>query len=751
MKQKSLPSLVTAMVAAWAVAACAVATAREAPTSQEPERKDRSHSAHGEAFNTGPRQLARLMSGIGQVDFPITTKHPQAQVFFNQGMAHVYSFWWYEAERSFRHVVTLDPDCAMGYWGLALSDAGRSPAAGSRAQTFIRMAEERKRHASDRERRYIDAYAALYRRNDRREAPAEYERQMEALILAHPDDVEAKALLGWRMMEATIGRPSGARVAAEALLRDVLTRKPNHPGAHHYRIHLWDSAEGAAALDSCRAYARVVPHVGHAQHMPGHIYAQLGMWHEAARAMDAASRAERRYMFDQGRLPFHTWNYAHNVDYQISNLGYLGRIREGLDEAAELALVPRNGVSVPFGARIGQLRMMVRGERWQGLLNGRTEEASGMMSAWHLYSQGLAHLGLGDLEKASERTSLLDQLVDGDGTSQGMQNDLARCARLELRGRVRVATGEVDAGLEDLRAAVKLYTDRFRYNDPHPYPRPVSEALGWGLLEAGLIRDAEQALRESLRREPNNPYAIALLIEALVRDRRAGSAEAEFNQLMANWRHADPDLPALARLRSQVAKAVDLGPEGARFLRWRPTPWAPPRELQRLGPARWQPFPAAPFEVTGPDGKPIRLADFRGRNLILVFYLGASCEHCMEQLEGFSKHRDELKGMDAEILAVSSDSPEENRKLLERLGDFSLQLASDRDHRAARAYTAFDEFENLELHATVLIDRDGGVWWFRSGSEPFTDFNLLMSELQRMAATATARGSGSRPTPRGAR
>src|SRR5207248_9137473 len=90
-----------------------------------------------------------------------------------------------------------------------------------------------------------------------------------------------------------------------------------------------------------RVYPSLAPAIGHAQHMPGHIYAQLGRWAEASRAMDAAARVERRYFYEQGRLPVHSWNFAHNQIYLIANLGYQGRIRAGLPLARELLDIPR--------------------------------------------------------------------------------------------------------------------------------------------------------------------------------------------------------------------------------------------------------------------------------------------------------------------------------------------------------------------------------------------------------------------------
>ena len=108
---------------------------------------------------------------------------------------------------------------------------------------------------------------------------------------------------------------SGNRVGADLLLKQVLAVAPDHPGAHHYRVHLWDGPQGALALDSCRRYSELVPRIGHALHMPGHVYAGLGMWHEAAISLDSATRAEIRYMGEKLVFPYNTWNYAHNRNY----------------------------------------------------------------------------------------------------------------------------------------------------------------------------------------------------------------------------------------------------------------------------------------------------------------------------------------------------------------------------------------------------------------------------------------------------
>src|SRR6266581_7517652 len=71
-----------------------------------------------------PTLPARILTGQGLINFPITTSSPKAQEFFNQGVAQMHSFWATEAERSFLQAAALDPQAAMPYWGIAMVAAG---------------------------------------------------------------------------------------------------------------------------------------------------------------------------------------------------------------------------------------------------------------------------------------------------------------------------------------------------------------------------------------------------------------------------------------------------------------------------------------------------------------------------------------------------------------------------------------------------------------------------------------------------
>ena len=147
-----------------ALACTATLRADDAPLG--PDGKPRfGHSAHGEAFDEGPRQAATLLPSMGNVHFAVTTKSEEAAKFFDQGVAQLHGFWYYEAERSFRQVAAIDPDCAMAYWGMSMANVNNE----KRARAFIKKATPLKSKATPREQKWITVLENLYRDDDKRD------------------------------------------------------------------------------------------------------------------------------------------------------------------------------------------------------------------------------------------------------------------------------------------------------------------------------------------------------------------------------------------------------------------------------------------------------------------------------------------------------------------------------------------------------------------------------------------------------
>jgi len=126
-----------------------------------------------------------------------------------------------------------------------------------------------------------------------------------------------------------------------------------------------------------------------------------------------------------------------------------------------------------------------------------------------------------------------------------------------------------------------------------------------------------------------------------------------------------------------------------------------------------------------------------------VFYLGQECPHCMKQLHDIGNKKDDWERLDTVVLAVSSTPPDKNAKGLKAFGDLPVRLLSDDRFANARRFHSYDDFEEAELHSTILVDRNGRVHWARNGGNPFSDMAFLVKQLERMNEPAR-KDAGSR-------
>jgi len=705
------------------------------------------HSQHGSAFDTGLRQRPWRMEGIGQTHFPVTTTDPEVQAWFDQGNTLLHSFWFEEAERSFRWCVKLDPKCAMAYWGLALTSlnwfadpAGDSPE-NKRGLEFLREAVRRKASVTPRERMYIEAWETGFT-GESKGRPA-LVLALQDLVLAYPDDVEAKTLYALYAMDGENA------FANEQVIAEVLAQEPDHPGAHHYRIHNWDDVGPAQALESCRRYGEIAPAIGHSNHMPGHNYSKLGMWHEAAISMDAATRVELRYMNERLALPFETWNFPHNRNYLCGIQEHLGMEQASMAGARALIAAPRDpdrNKDGEYGAleqgMQALVRCMITFERWDEILKPGTIpwRDTAIDKGNRAFAETLALIGTQNLVDARARLAELRVAAAAQAEKDKYLNMDLSLAGDAAEGLLCAAEGDILEAtrlLTQAAAAEQHMREHFGYrNDPSPYPWPVHRVLGDVFFRHGEQRLALEAYARALENEPNDAFTLSGLARAHAALGETDAARRAAGQLAAVWASADPGLSwqaAVDALELHAAPAAQTPAPERRYT----------LDLQaNLGPVNWEPFAAPLLEALDDEGGRVTLEDFKGRNVLLVFYLGEECVHCVEQLVAINGHASDWAAENTVVLAVSSASPEKNRNS-KKLGELSLQLLSDADHASARRFTSYDDFEDIELHSTVLIDGKGRVHWKRTGGDPFTDMDFLLQEVKRMNRPEGAAVAGS--------
>ena len=142
---------------------------------------------------------------------------------------------------------------------------------------------------------------------------------------------------------------------------------------------------------------------------------------------------------------------------------------------------------------------------------------------------------------------------------------------------------------------------------------------------------------------------------------------------------------------------------------------------------------APDFQLHDSEDRPRQLSEFvRKGPVVLVFYYGYTCNHCVSQLFGLSKDIEKFRELGAEIVAISPDETRLTRERYERYGAFAFPVLSDPDNRVAEQYGAYHRAKDEPTHGTFVIGSDGKIVWAYRGDEPFTNNRTLLVELYRV-------------------
>lgn len=750
------------------------------------------HSMHGNAFNEGPRQAAYLMDGMPDISFPVSTTNDLAQKFFNQGVGQLHGFWYFEAERSFRQVAMLDTNCVMAYWGMAMANVNN----GKRAREFMTNAVTRTNGLARREVLYIDSLAKFYevgKKNENKtnspdadvERHRRYVKSLEQIIEEFPNDLEAKALLAFKIWDNNGRIRISSHMAADALAKQVLDKSPNHP-VHHQLIHLWNGEADRRALTAAAHCGQGSPGIAHMWHMPGHTYDALRRYADAAWQQEASARVDHAYMVRNRVLPDQIHNYAHNNEWLVRNLNYLGRVNDALSLSKNLIELPRhpkyntllrNRLDTNSPSATNSANYSTRGNNSSTFGRTRLIET---LSNWELWDEsarlastmyleqtddpqekakksrllGIAYFRKGDNAKgANELKSLEAVLTEQKRIRQTEMETAESKARQDKKPDDQVTKAMADVinshsskikNIESAIAEVKLY-QLLAARDKEAAKKQMEEAKQLSKDRQAQIHfelgDDEKALtlaKDAVKGATNQVRPLAIYVDLLAKAGKKEELTNAFSTLRTVASYADLDTPLLKRL-APVAKS--LGFENDWRIEPKPSSDVGTRPaLDELGPFRWHPTPAANFVLRDSQNKKVSLADFKGRPVLVIFYLGYGCVHCLEQLNLFAPMAEEYKKAGIEILAISTDSVEGLHKTFEKSADakgFPFPIVSDEKMETFKAYRAFDDFENMPLHGTFLVDGQGMVRWHDISYEPFTEPIFLLNESKRLLSLSS--------------
>ena len=516
------------------------------------------------------KPIAPRLQNLGSHTFKVTTKSARAQQFVNQGVNLAYGFNHAEAGRAFAEAARLDPQCAMAYWGQALvlgpningaMNAEDEPKARELAQRAVSL----KGRVTPRERAYIDALVARYtgKAEDRTRADRAFAEAMRKVSEAYPSDLDAKTIYAEALMDlrpwnywTRDGEPYDETRHIQKALEQALAKNPNHPGALHYWIHLWEPTDTPERAEAeADRLLPLMPGAGHVVHMPAHIYMRVGRHHDVVRSNQMAVKADEDYIAQcraQGVYPL--GYYPHNIHFIWMGATASGQSKTALEAARKVAsAIPQEALgTVPIlqGFLVVPYWAMVRFARWDDILNdkGPRHDTLFTRGAWR-FARAMALTATGRLPEAEQELAELEKIV-ADPSLKSNVTFSTNTGHAILRIAPEVVAAEIAAKRKDWdRALLRLerairYEDALIYQEPSDWHAPVRQNLGAVLLEAGRADEAEAVYWEDLRKNPGNGWSLLGLAQALEAQGKKDDAALARKRFEEAWKHADFALAA---------------------------------------------------------------------------------------------------------------------------------------------------------------------------------------------------------------
>ena len=532
-----------------------------------------SQSSANPAQTLAQRAGAPLFGGMGDYHMPITTTDPDAQRYFDQGMVLAFGFNHAESIRSFRAAQTLDPNCAMCFWGEALATgpninvtsngkAIMAPAERASARAAIDQALVLIDGVTPKEQDWIKALDQRY--DGKAETPRDpldraWAEALADMAARYPDDTTVASVYAEALMNTMPwdywgpnGEAKPDTQAVIASLEAVMAADPDHPLALHLYIHALEASSNAKKAEpAADRLADLVPGSGHLVHMPSHIYFRVGRYQDSALANIRAAEVDEAYIAQcnaQGFYP--ALYYPHNIHFLWASSTMQGQSALSLDSARRVVANVRVEQVQQFPTiqffRTVPMLSLVRFARWEEILVEPEpyEPFAFARAIWH-YGRGVAHAALGDPEAALIELAAIEQLEPQvDEIFMGNvypARDLLEIAKALLIGEMAYRSGDAASAVLAFEEAVAMQ-DALPYTEPPFWYYPTRQSLGAALLASDRVAEAQAVFERDLEQYPMNGWSMFGLAEALRRqgdDAGAGKVAARFETV---WQFADVEL-----------------------------------------------------------------------------------------------------------------------------------------------------------------------------------------------------------------
>jgi hypothetical protein len=513
-------------------------------------------------------QLTQTTQEFGRVSFK-TSCTPQAQQIFDRGVALVHSFVYPDSVKAFTEAAAADPQCAIAYWGIAISHRPNPlilPLAAAVLKNGLEAVEKGKAIGAktERERDWLAAIELYYKDYDKVDQTTRglaYERAMEQLMRKYPDDAEAAIFYALALNETAL--PSDKTYAkllkAGGVLEKVAEKLPDHPGVLHYLIHSYDYPPLAhRALDAANRYAKTAPSAQHAQHMPAHIYSMVGLWAQSVES-NTKSRALAREQAAR------TWPGAshpsepHHLDfiqYALLQMGQDQRAKQVVEENRDIKKLGFDFFASYTALAAVPARYALERQAWK--------EAAGLeprgsqfpqAEAITYFARAIGSARSGALDAAEREVTKLKELrVALEKANQSYWAEQVEIQILASSAWIAHARGSKDDALKFMRAAADLEDGSEKHIAMENRLYPMRELLGDLLL---ALQQPAQALKEYEVSNNATPNRLRGLYGAAKAAQEAGQqdkAAAHFGKLTELAKDADTERPEIREAKAFAAR-----------------------------------------------------------------------------------------------------------------------------------------------------------------------------------------------------
>jgi tetratricopeptide (TPR) repeat protein len=462
---------------------------------------------------------AKLQPNLCVLRYPVTTRSPECQAFFDQGLGYFDSYVYMEAVRSYETATRIDPECALAWWALSRS-LEHWKSKGAAAEKALAKAKELLPKASHREALLIKARlaekATTGTPESRRKDAA---KLLDELLALYDDDEE-----GW-YARAQIAQATDGSTAAVPYYKALLRVNPLHAGAHHELVHIYEGMQRPAlGWQHALGYMESTPGIAHPFHMQSHLSMRIGKWDKTCDWALHAVEMEQAYHQTVGIKASEDDQYPHHLETLTVALTHDGRFAEAdrIRKAAEAAKMKQQG---PW------FRLAIAEGDWPAALAvvDKMKRDKGTQS----YMRAVIHLRSDKPTRALAEIDVLRELYSRKRDDKELEIRL-----WETQGEWMVRTGQVDGGLKLLKKTIDATKDSYQ-NHSWGHGAYYMERWGIAALRAGRLEVAEEAFLEALAHDSRSVVGAAGMQVVCERQQRTEEASRFADLAQRCWKKAD--------------------------------------------------------------------------------------------------------------------------------------------------------------------------------------------------------------------